>query len=105
MSKAARIRELIAQGVPDKEIAEMVGCLVEYVRVAGHQRTGKGKTPTEIKYRIKKFGTLQAFYAAENDKYKEYRRDYYRNRYQNDAEYREKKLARIRDLRASRIAL
>lgn len=49
MSKAARIRELYAQGLGTGEIADLVGCKKEYVRVAGRQRRD-GKSVAQIAY-------------------------------------------------------
>jgi uncharacterized protein YjcR len=49
MSKAARIRELYAQGYETREIADLVGCSPEYVRVAGRQRRD-GKSVAQIAY-------------------------------------------------------
>ena len=45
MSKAARIRELLAKGKAVREVAEVVGCSPEYVRVAGRQRTKSANDP------------------------------------------------------------
>lgn len=38
MTKAARIMELYATGMADKDIAAQVGCHPDYVRVAARQR-------------------------------------------------------------------
>jgi uncharacterized protein YjcR len=49
MSKAAQIRKLYAQGKGTSEIAELVGCSPEYVRVAGRQRRD-GKSLAQMAY-------------------------------------------------------
>lgn len=65
MSKAARIRELYAQGKTCKEIAGIIGCKVEYARICAQQRGTKAAGPSassaDAKYLMRKYGgkTLQ----------------------------------------------
>ncbi len=63
MSKAAQIRKLYAQGLGTREIADLVGCRVEYVRVAGRQRNLPGGV-----------SVAQAKYEANNPDYVERRK-------------------------------
>lgn len=50
MTKKARILELLAKGHTTREVADIVGCRPEYVRVAGRQRGASGLGPADIKY-------------------------------------------------------
>jgi len=47
MTKADRIRTLYAAGKDSKEIAELVGCHPDYVRVAARQRVGGKSRPCD----------------------------------------------------------
>lgn len=50
MSKAAQIRKLYAQGKGTSEIAGIVGCLPEYVRVVRQRDALGGKSVADIRY-------------------------------------------------------
>jgi hypothetical protein len=47
VAKAQRIRELYKAGKSIREIAEIVGCLPEYVRVVARQRTSASGNPIQ----------------------------------------------------------
>jgi hypothetical protein len=85
-SKAARIRELYANGVPNRAIAAQVGCSVEYVRVAARQRVlPGGRSEADQRY----MGT----HADQLTTWKrEYTLLYQRERYANDPEFRRRRL-------------
>ncbi len=51
MTKAAKIREMYAAGRSVNDIAEIVECLPEYVRVVARQRTYRGQSAADRKYR------------------------------------------------------
>ena len=55
-SKAARIRALYAQGKSTGEISEIVGCRIEYVRVAARQRVEVGPSEIDRRYLMRKYG-------------------------------------------------
>lgn len=55
VSKAARIRELLAEGKSTREIADLLGCDPAYVRVAGRQRQ-KGVSSADERYYNKLYG-------------------------------------------------
>jgi hypothetical protein len=86
MSKAARIRELHAKGLPDKAIAAKVGCSKEYVRVAARQRVLEGGRSEAD----------QRYYGTHADQMKTWKREYMlayqRERYANDPEFRRRRL-------------
>lgn len=52
--KARRIRELAAEGLGTRQIADKVGCLTAYVR-ATRQRNG-GSSPADDRYAMKTYG-------------------------------------------------
>lgn len=80
MSKAARIRELYAKGKTCGEIAQIVGCRVEYARVCAQQRRGEGgRSQSDERYYAK---------SENRDRRRTWCRNYTRNRYQNDPEFR-----------------
>lgn len=94
MSKAARIRELYADGKTTAVIATIVGCRPEYVRVAGRQRKD-GMSKSDVKWLMSAYPearTLreavnlkrQAFHAANPH----YARDYFKKRYHGDPAFR-----------------
>ena len=95
-SKASRIRELYAQGLTTAEIASIVGCSREYVRVAGRQRKDGSNSPADVAWRTKHFGSNQAYWKAHNERTKDRRSAYYRKRYWDDPEYRAQHLARCK---------
>lgn len=73
-SKAARIRELYAQGLGTAEIAKVVGCKPEYVRVAGRQRKD-GPSPHDKRWHG-------------GEPYRAWARQYQSQRWATDPEYR-----------------
>jgi hypothetical protein len=86
MSKAARIRELHAKGVPDKAIAAEVGCSKEYVRVAARQRVlASGRSEADLRYMGTHADQLKTWK-------REYTLLYQRERYANDPEFRRRRL-------------
>ena len=52
MTKSARIRALYAEGKSTREIADIVGCGMSYVRVCARQRIN-GLSESDIRYRAK----------------------------------------------------
>lgn len=88
MSKASRIRELYAQGLGTREIADRVGCRIEYVRVAARQRKDGNNSEIDTRYLVNKFGSLQTAFTVNNERTRERRIAYYRDRRRNDPEYR-----------------
>lgn len=50
-TKAENIMRLYAKGLSTTEIAEIVGCLPEYVRVVARQRKGWGLSENDRRYR------------------------------------------------------
>lgn len=56
MNKAEKIRELYAQGLSTREIAGIVGCRTEYVRVVARQRVN-GSSHIERRYLCRRYGT------------------------------------------------
>jgi transposase-like protein len=50
-TKSDRIRALYAEGKSVAEIAEIVGCRPEYVRVAARQRAGGKRGVADVNYR------------------------------------------------------
>jgi hypothetical protein len=85
-SKAARIRELYALGMPNRDIAAQVGCSTEYVRVAARQRVlAGGRSEADQRYagtHAEQIGTRK----------REYMRAYKRMRYASDPEFRRRRL-------------
>jgi uncharacterized protein YjcR len=85
-SKAARIRELHAKGMPVREIAAKIGCSKEYVRVAARQRVlDGGRSAADQRYagtHADQIGTWK----------REYMQLYQRERYANDPEFRRRRL-------------
>ena len=75
MTKAARIRELLATGLSTREVAEQVGCDPAYVRVAGRQRRDGKTSHIDRAYRASPKGVNA-------------RREYFKRRYHNDPEFR-----------------
>lgn len=56
-TKAARICRLYAMGIYTvKEIADIVGCRPEYVRVAARQRRGRGMSEIDLRYKYSNRG-------------------------------------------------
>lgn len=96
-SKASRIRELYAQGLGTAEIAQLVGCSKEYVRVAGRQRKDGSNSPADVAWRTKTFGSNEAYWKATNERTKDQRAAYYRKRYWGDPEYRAQHIARCKE--------
>lgn len=108
MSKAARIRALYAEGRSTREIAAIVGCRPEYVRVAGRQRK-HGPAPADQRYRVSPKGqaSLEARYQKFIQRYRsdpEFRKrlnarkaESWRERYRSDPAYRERLCARMRE--------
>jgi uncharacterized protein YjcR len=100
MSKAARIRELYAQGFSVREIADKVGCSPEYVRIAARQRAGGSHSEGDKRWRAANPGKMAARVRerlATDPEYRQRRNEYkdrwLRSRLQNDPEYRERHLA------------
>ena len=62
-SKAGRIRDLYEVGLSVQEIAAVVECKEEYVRVCARQRKD-GMSVAEESYAIRKFGSVEAMTAA-----------------------------------------
>lgn len=115
LNKAALIRDLYSQGWDTPRIARVVFATdtptmanLAYVRVVRQRGIG-GISDTEINWRIRKHGSLKAYNKVMNDSMKDYRRAYYRKRYQQDPVYRGKVVARERSrrlgLREARITL
>lgn len=73
MSKAAQIRKLYAQGLGTREIAGIVGCSPEYVRVAGRQRNNRlgGLSPADIRWRAKNPEKVAYWQGATARRYRE----------------------------------
>jgi hypothetical protein len=68
MTKSAQIMELYAQGLSTREIAEKVGCKIEYVRVVARQRKGFGESENDRRYRRSPLGKDAR--SRSDDKYK-----------------------------------
>ena len=82
LSKAGRIRYLLDQGFTNSEIAETVGCRPEYVRAARQRIAGTGsKSVADQNYILKRYGTMKAYHDSNNERTKDYRRVWNRNRY------------------------
>lgn len=69
MTKAARIRELYAQGKSTSAIAEIVGCSAGYVRVCARQRgvnaikvKGCRMAKADIAYYTARHGSMDAYF-------------------------------------------
>ena len=78
MSKAARIRELLQEtDLSNQEIAAEVGCLDAYVRV--------------VQQRLMGVSHDRNWRANNLDRYQRSQREYNKNRYRDDPEYRERK--------------
>lgn len=101
-SKASRIRDLYAQGLGTGEIAKIVGCKPEYVRVAGRQRKDDYLSSADRTYRINRYGSMSAYYAAHNAERAPNRKAYYAKRWKTDPEYRAKKQAKFAILQQQR---
>ena len=96
-SKASRIREFYAQGLGTAEIASIVGCKPEYVRVAGRQRKEGSNSVADVAWRTKTFGSNEAYWKATNERTKDRRAAYYRKKYWGDPAYRAQHLARCKE--------
>ena len=57
MTKSAQIMKLYDGRRSTREIAEIVGCLPEYVRIVARQRKGKGQSEIDARYDASKKGT------------------------------------------------
>ena len=84
-SKVERIRRLWDGKRTTKEIATIVGCMPEYVRVVARQRKFHGVSDIDRRY-YRKPGKLEAVRKAKRERFKE--------RYWSDPEFREQQLAR-----------
>jgi hypothetical protein len=94
VTKAERIREMGKLGWSTREIADVIGCRPEYVRVALRQRLDGKRSKHDIAYAIKKYGSLQAYAAERYQAAKERQAAYYRHRWSEDPEFRADQLAR-----------
>ncbi len=82
MSKAARIRDLLAQGMTPATIAAEVGCLSEYVQsVKQRARCPKSMRPCDVRWQ------QSAVYKAGRNKH-------WRGRYASDPAFRQRHLDR-----------
>ena len=61
MTKSEQILALYDGKRTTREIADIVGCGVPYVRVVARQRKGGSMSKHDKKYRIKKAGSLAAY--------------------------------------------
>lgn len=84
MSKAARIRDLYAQGLATGEIAKIVGCRPEYVRVVARQRDEKGYSRADKTWMQKRWGGTDVA-------------DMLRRRYAQDESYRTRIKQAVKD--------
>jgi hypothetical protein len=80
MTKADQIRDLYAKGYSVKEIAGVIGCREEYVRVCARQRAN-GQSKAELKWM-----------RNNREKYLAQRRERDRKRYREDAEFRRRQI-------------
>jgi hypothetical protein len=104
VTKAERIREMGKLGWSTREIADVIGCRPEYVRVALRQRADGKRSKHDIAYAIKKYGSLQAYAAERYRAAKEKQAAYYRRRWSEDPEFRADQLARNKAWRERRKA-
>ncbi len=74
MSKAARIRELLAKGLAPAAITAEVGCRPEYVQSVKQRLRAGGKRPCDMRWQ-------------NSDAYKASRAAYWRQRYATDPEF------------------
>jgi hypothetical protein len=58
-TKSARIMKLYAAGKTTREIADIVGCRQEYVRVVARQRKGGGMSEIDRRYEASPKGAIQ----------------------------------------------
>lgn len=112
MSKAQHIRALDAQGLPPREIAAIVGCSPDYVRVAARQRKHgtsnadkayAAANKPKIKQRYKEWAErtraeAPEYWQGRNAKCAAYRRQ----RYRSDPMFRELRKAQSQIYRAER---
>ena len=93
MTKAQRILELYDGKRSTKEIAAIVGCRPEYVRVAARQRKGSGESEHDRRYRQSPQGRAK-FKRHWEKSGRERMRAYMQDRYATDPEFRERELKR-----------
>jgi len=78
-SKAERIMTLYAAGKSTREIADTVGCRIEYVRVVARQRNGSSTSSPELRYRESPLG--RDMRRRVNERNREARKAYYATLY------------------------
>ena len=88
MTKAERIRQLYRSGRTTREIADLVGCKPEYVRVVARQRASGHASVHDKRWK-----------EANRDKVRKTQANYMRKRYNSDPKFREKHLAFVRRTR------
>lgn len=76
-TKSAEIMRLYEQGLSTREIADLVGCRPEYVRVVARQRKGSGRSDIDRRYlssdrgqsheKRRKARIMEAYYALPVD--------------------------------------
>jgi hypothetical protein len=104
MSKAQRVRALLAEGKPHQEIADEVGCLRSYVRTVRLRAASEdGMSPGERAWRernaerVKEFDRKREVRRRESmtpqqrARHRDLQREYYRRRAKNDPIFREKR--------------
>lgn len=104
MTKTDQIKKLFSTTeLTYQQIADQVGCRVEYVRVIQQRMLGGGESAGDKKYRPKKLLKMKEHFERRYYGDPEYRArcveratQYQRNRYREDADYRELKKARAR---------
>lgn len=81
MKKSDRILKHYADGLLSvAEIAQLVDCDPAYVRVVARQRNGRANSQAEIKYRIKRYGSIEAYRESYNATRRDQRREASRSR-------------------------
>lgn len=96
MTKAEKIRALYAKdNKTTGEIAKIVGCGPEYVRVVARQRVDRGKSESDKRYILRRFGDWSAYWRYMNEgRDKEAVAAYRAKRWREDPEYRRRKYER-----------
>ena len=96
ISKAQRIRALYAQGKTCNEIAEIVGCRPEYVRVCAQQRVAGANSNADNAYRTRVYGSMEAYNEAMRPKKRAASLEYYHQK-RRDPEWMERMRTYWRD--------
>ena len=89
MTKKQQILNLYDGKRSTSQIASIVGCLPEYVRVVARQRKGKAQSEIDRRYLQSSLGQTTRR-KWEEEKGSEARRRWHRNKWENDPEYRDR---------------